>query len=219
MLFFTEDNVQEMKKLRGRVVKDVELVGDGIGINILTDDKPVYAVGCSVLLTNDKGELLLAKRKNNSGAGLLSTPGGRVEYNESVIDAGVREFAEECGATIVAPELLGWRKHNRYGNHYFMFYVHANCWMGEIKNLIPDKSEDWAWYGLDGLGSNNCTEPGDIIQILIDRGFLWSKIRFWGGPHLRGTIETNQQKASGGTHHEKHLQFHATQSKTLTHLR
>jgi ADP-ribose pyrophosphatase YjhB (NUDIX family) len=119
--------------------------------------------------------LLLAKRLNNSGAGLLSTPGGRVEYDETVEAAGAREFTEECGARLFKTEMLGWRKHNRYGNHYLMFYIHATSWDGEIRNCIPDKSEDWAWFDLNDLNTSNCTEPSDIVQILIDRGYLWAK--------------------------------------------
>jgi 8-oxo-dGTP diphosphatase len=136
-----------------------------------TPEKPMYAVGASVLVTNKEGKLLLARRKNNSGAGLLSTPGGRIEYDESVTQAGAREFHEECGADIGLLSIIGWRKHNRFGNHYFMFYLHASTVYGDIKNCIPDKSEDWAWFDVADLNEKNCTEPRDIINILIDRGF------------------------------------------------
>jgi len=129
----------------------------------------MYAVGVSVLLTNKKGQLLLAKRKNNSGAGLLSTPGGRIEYNETVERAAYREFAEECGCNLAPVRIIGWRKHNRFNNHYFMFYVHATGWGwqsrdNEIKNCIPDKSEDWAWYNVQELTPGSCTEPQDILD-------------------------------------------------------
>lgn len=142
-------------------------------------EKPLYAVGASVLLTNGDGQILLAKRKNNSGAGLYSTPGGRIEFDDAgPIEAAMREFKEECGADLIDPQIIGWRKHNRFGNHYFMFYVHACQWNGEITNLIPDKSEDWDWFDIDGLSAHNCTEPSDIIQILLDRSYVWSKGMF-----------------------------------------
>lgn len=158
--------------LRGQIVDRVEACGEML--NIITSDKPVYAVGASVLLTNENGQLLLAKRKNNSGAGLLSTPGGRVEYSdESALAAAEREFEEECGAKLVEPIIIGCKKHFRFGKHYFMFYVHASVWFGDIKNCIPDKSEDWAWFDVDDLSAQNCTEPSYIISLLLNAGHVW----------------------------------------------
>lgn len=138
--------------------------------------KPMYGVGVSVLLMNAHGRLLLAKRKNNTGAGLLSTPGGRLEYYESVEECAAREFKEECGTTLGPVTLLKWKKLNRFGKHYFMFYVLATTWgersgHNEIKNCIPDKSEDWSWVSMWTLTEENCTEPKDIIDIL-DQHFM-----------------------------------------------
>lgn len=129
--------------------------------------KSTYPVGVSVLLTNPAGQLLLAKRKNNSGAGLLSTPGGRLEPEENVYECAQREFTEECCATLPGRlQLIGWREHFRFGNHYIMCYIRAEVYRGEISNGIPDKSEDWAWYDLDKINPENCTEPADIIELL-----------------------------------------------------
>ena len=133
--------------------------------------KPMYAVGVSVLVTNAEGHILLGKRKQVSAEGLLSTPGGRLEYDETIEECAAREFAEECGTEsdpvrLGPVTLLGWRKHNRYGNHYFMFYVHATSWNGSIGNGIPDKSEDWEWFDRKDLTTENCTEPADILDAL-----------------------------------------------------
>ena len=65
--------------------------------------KPRYAVGVSVLLTSG-GRLLLGRRKNNKAAGWLSTPGGRLEPNESIMDCARREFREETGAELASPD-------------------------------------------------------------------------------------------------------------------
>jgi len=131
----------------------------------------MYAVGVSVLVTNAEGHILLGKRKQVSAEGLLSTPGGRLEYDETIEECAAREFAEECGTEsdpvrLGPVTLLGWRKHNRYGNHYFMFYVHATSWNGSIGNGIPDKSEDWEWFVRKDLTTENCTEPADILDAL-----------------------------------------------------
>lgn len=129
--------------------------------------KPTLPVGVSVLLTNERGQVLLAKRKNNSGAGLLSTPGGRLELAENILQCACREFTEETGAYISGdPTVIAWREHFRFGNHYIMFYVHATGHVGEISNRIPDKSEDWAWFDFANIEPETCTEPNDILAML-----------------------------------------------------
>lgn len=152
------DSVREVCKELTRLIKD------GIVKRIAEENsKPEYGVAVSVLLTNAQGHLLLARRKNNSGAGLMSTPGGRVEYNETVLQAAYREFEEETGATLLSTRMLGWRKHNRFDKHYIMFYVHATAYTGTITNCIPDKSEDWKFYNLLLLDWTQSTEPEDIL--------------------------------------------------------
>ena len=126
-------------------------------------EKPKHPVGVSVLLRCG-GQFLMAKRKNNSGAGFISTPGGRLEVDETIEQCAAREFEEECGALLGPVKIIGWKEHFRYGNHYIMFYALALQYFGTIVNLIPDKSEDWAWYSRPGLTEENCIEPQDILE-------------------------------------------------------
>lgn len=150
------------------------------------EEKPTHPVGVSVLLTNPGGQVLLAKRKNNSGAGLLSTPGGRLEKPENIYDCARREFKEECCAELPGKlTVIGWHEHFRFGNHYIMFYVRAETYTGEISNGIPDKSDDWAWFDLNKLNPENCTEPTDILKLLR---FGWTPEE-----HVRRLREALQQ--------------------------
>lgn len=133
----------------------------------MPDEKTTFAVGVSVLLTTGT-QVLMGVRKNNTAAGMLSTPGGRLEYDdESVIHCAAREFTEECGAVLDQPqmEVIGFKKLHRWGKHYIMFYVHAKSYTGEIVNTEPSKCEGWVWHHLSHLPTN-CTEPTDILQIL-----------------------------------------------------
>lgn len=127
--------------------------------------KPTHPVAVSVLLTDWNGGVLLAKRKNNSGAGLLSTPGGRLELTETIEQCAAREFKEECGAELLDFSVIGWREHFRFGNHYIMFYVLAKSYGGTITNCIPDKSEDWAFIKRSDITPGTCTEPEDILDL------------------------------------------------------
>jgi ADP-ribose pyrophosphatase YjhB (NUDIX family) len=99
-------------------------------------EKPRHAVGVSVLLI-ENGALLLGKRGPSTGAaqGWLSTPGGRLEIDESFEDCARREFKEETGATLYGRlKILGYKKHFRFGEHYIMFYVFAPGHVGTIGN-------------------------------------------------------------------------------------
>jgi len=144
----------------------------------VSGDKPRHAVGVSVLITRERDgmtEVLLGRRKNNSAAGLLSTPGGRLEKFETIVKCAMREVYEETGASIFFEqlEIIGWREHFRYGDHYIMFYVHARSYIGadskpngSFENRIPDKSEDWKFYALDTIKLEETTEPCDILDQL-----------------------------------------------------
>jgi ADP-ribose pyrophosphatase YjhB (NUDIX family) len=138
--------------------------------------KPTYAVGVSILLTNAAGQVLLAKRKNCDGAGLLSTPGGRLEREEDLYECAAREFREECLAELVPEdiEIVAWREHFRFGHHYFMFYAHVTRFVGEIRNGISDKSEDWGWFDIEKLTEQTCTEPRAILSgLLVPEGCVY----------------------------------------------
>lgn len=149
-------------------------------------NKPMHAVGVSVLLTQGN-KVLIGKRgpaagqkhsvnrldEAQSGVGLLSTPGGRLELEEEVLDCARREFLEETGASLddIKLEVFTWRKHNRFGKHYIMFYVHAKGFYGTIGNPEPDKNEGWVFTDIDYLLENAwlTTEPYAVLQELKDR--------------------------------------------------
>jgi 8-oxo-dGTP diphosphatase len=63
---------------------------------------PIPAVG--IVCFNDDGHVLLIRRGNPPRQGDWSIPGGRLEWGEKVINAALRELAEETG---VHAEILG----------------------------------------------------------------------------------------------------------------
>jgi bifunctional NMN adenylyltransferase/nudix hydrolase len=58
---------------------------------------PVFVTADAVVI--HRGEVLLIERKHRPGKGLLALPGGFVDQDERVLDAAVRELAEETGLT------------------------------------------------------------------------------------------------------------------------
>ncbi len=65
---------------------------------------PLYMTGCSVLLVNEKGELLLQRRRDN---GCWAPPGGAMEMGETAENAARRELWEEAGVVAGEMRLLG----------------------------------------------------------------------------------------------------------------
>lgn len=53
------------------------------------------AAATSCILTDDKNQILLIKRKRDPGKGLYDLPGGFVDYDESLLDGMKRELSEE----------------------------------------------------------------------------------------------------------------------------
>lgn len=142
------------------------------------DTKSKLAVGVSVLVPSfDEKALLMGTRLNNSAAGLLSTPGGRIEQSEDMYSCAARELWEET--SLIAPkgylQVLGFAEHFRYDNHYIMFYIVAWRYEGTIRNLEPEKCAGWDWQPVDNLITHPeiTTEPLNILvkyrTLLLDR--------------------------------------------------
>lgn len=163
---------QQLRELAATVGPNTDYVGMSVSLNQIAQqlEKPRHAVGVSVLLT-DGGRLLLGKRKNNLAAGLLSTPGGRLELDETVLQCAAREFFEETGANIFTDEIsvIAAKKHIRYGDHYVMFYVHADHYTGTIGNPEPEKCEGWNFTSMLDFRPEECTEPVDVLAIVATR--------------------------------------------------
>ncbi len=113
-------------------------------------------IGIPIFFIRDN-QVLLGKRKNSYGEGLIGLPGGRVAPQETLEQCLIREASEEVGVIPIEYSPIGlvkeWQK-----THFFLHFIFVcTKWRGKIANLEPDKSENWQWYSLDSL-------PEDILS-------------------------------------------------------
>lgn len=109
-------------------------------------NNPVAAAG--VVLVNDAGKVLFAKRDNDPAKGKYKFPGGFVHFGESVEGAARRELLEEAGIELGEVELVG-----SVCNFYFDNYTTADnlyiCkdWQGDP--TPQDDVEALEWHPLE----------------------------------------------------------------------
>lgn len=109
-------------------------------------------VGTGILIFKD-GKILLGKRKGNAhGSGEYSSPGGHLEYMESLEECALREVLEECGVKIKNLKFLHVANQLDYLPKHFVNISFTADWeSGDPQVLESEKCESWGWYDIDTL--------------------------------------------------------------------
>ena len=120
--------------------------------------RPLLQVGASVIVENEKGQVLLEKRTDNHCWGY---PGGSVELDEVVEEAAKRELFEETGLVAEALQLFGvfsgkdlhyvYPNGDEVSNVDIVFLCKA--WSGEVKLQTSEVSE-LRFFPADALPEN-----------------------------------------------------------------
>jgi 8-oxo-dGTP diphosphatase len=110
------------------------------------------------------GQVLLGRRKGTHGAGEYATPGGHLEFGESLEQCARREVREETGLEVDDVRFLRLLNVKTYaGTHYVDVGLVANWKRGQPQLLEPDRCEGWGWYSLEQLPAPLfATEPSKI---------------------------------------------------------
>ena len=121
---------------------------------------PIFFCGCGVLIFNDKGEVLLQKRSDDSTWG---NPGGAMEFGETIYDTAVRETYEETNLKIEPKDLKlfkiysGEECHHIYPNKDEAYIVsimfETNVYQGDIKT-DDSESLELKFFAIDDLPTN-----------------------------------------------------------------
>jgi len=118
------------------------------------------------------GKILLGKRKKSTSQ-WWGMPGGKVEFGENPIEAVKREVFEETNLKIDKLSLfdvVSWVGEN---GHKIVIIYAARSKTGELKNMEPDKFEEWRYFGVDELSE---TGNPSIGKYQNEEDFWW---RFW----------------------------------------
>ena len=101
-------------------------------------------------------EILLAIKTDKIGKGLFNGYGGGIEEGERIIEAAVREFGEESGASVVPEDLdkvavVDFHNTKSDGSTFIcrchIYLVHK--WIGEFTE--KEKMINPTWFGIDNL--------------------------------------------------------------------
>lgn len=122
---------------------------------------------CVIVLSANKTQVLLGKRKNSYKSGWYGMPGGRLEVGESLHECARRELEEETGLSAERLEYVGvvrdWQ-HTYDFIHFVFLYAELK---GEAVCTEPDKCEGWEWFPLNQLPSPLLEGHAGAIKLFL----------------------------------------------------
>lgn len=136
----------------------------------LFDSKTVYKILASGgLVYNSLGQFLILQTSKGKDFGKWVVPGGKLDLNETPIDAFAREVFEETGLAVNHVNLLGIRDYTaRSGNHY-QFYDYTAFVEDDKRIKINEESLAFRWITKDQIPNFIFT---DSIMNFVNKYFL-----------------------------------------------
>ncbi len=120
----------------------------------------IIKVGVGVMI-KDGNKILLghrsAKRKDTGGIYEPDTwtlPGGKQEYDETVIETAIREIKEETNLDIKNPEVYSVSDDFQSDRHFVTVEMITSDYKGKVKIMEPEKEDEWKWFDLNDLPEN-----------------------------------------------------------------
>lgn len=104
-------------------------------------------VGVGVVLTDDRGRLLLIQRGREPGKGLWAVPGGKVEWGEQMREAARREVEEETGLEVQVGEVVWVGEVIEDEHHIVLIDFAGRVTGGEL--VASDDADAVMWVAID----------------------------------------------------------------------
>jgi 8-oxo-dGTP diphosphatase len=133
----------------------------------MTSRTPELAVG-AVAVRDDS--LLLIRRGRGPAAGEWSVPGGRVELDETLHVALVREVFEETGLEVVVDRFLGWVERIGEQFHFVILDFAVTVLDPSVEPVAGDDAAEVAWVPLHELSELRLVDG--LYDFLSDVGVL-----------------------------------------------
>jgi len=121
-------------------------------------------LGTQIIIKNDKGEILLSKRKKEFGFGEWELPGGHIEFGETFEQCVTRECKEELGINVRVSKLVSVAPNMKLGNHYIVFVFLAESYEGTPKNMEPEIHSELTWFPESKLPDNLFVASKDALD-------------------------------------------------------
>lgn len=111
--------------------------------------RPEVGVGC--IVTRENRDLLLMRRNSPYGNASWSTPGGFLEFGESLETCAAREAKEETGADVHGIRFFAVTNDifEEYDRHFITVWMVAEYDGDNLQN--SDESTDVGWFPRDNL--------------------------------------------------------------------
>jgi 8-oxo-dGTP diphosphatase len=127
------------------------------------ESRPIVGIG--ILIFNDKGQVLIHKRKSSHGEGEYAGLGGHLEYGESFEDCAKREVMEEAGIEIEDIRFLCLAHVIYPPKHFIDIGLTAKIKSGQIPKIMePDKSSEQGWFDIDDIPTPLFANMPNYIQ-------------------------------------------------------
>lgn len=120
-------------------------------------------VAAIVVLEGEKF-LILRRSKTSTGSGFWNFPGGKVDPEEEIDSAAVRELKEEAGLVVGVKDIeyLGTMEIRNLRVHFHI----TDTYEGTV--TINKESDDFKWITIDELSENLFVGGGSLLPELIE---------------------------------------------------
>jgi|SRR5688572_2869386 len=118
----------------------------------MSSSRNAPAVGVACIVTR-AGRVLLIKRQRSHGAGSWSTPGGHLDFGESLAECAIRETEEETGVRVARAEFLAITNDvfTDVGKHYVTVWMRGEADTSEATVRDTTEVADVGWFAPDAL--------------------------------------------------------------------
>ena len=127
-----------------------------------------------IMIKNWNKVLLWHRCKNKLDTGWIhepdtrSFPGWKQEYNETVIQAAIREAKEETNLDILNPKVFAALDDIATDRHFVTIWLICEEFSWELKCMEPTKEDDWQRFDLNNLPENLYSPTKHLVDYYLN---------------------------------------------------